>query len=71
MLQRRRFEYRDEKSNKFWEVTVAAETVTVRYGRIGSDGTTQDKTYGSAAEAMAAAEKQIGEKLKKGYAEVG
>jgi predicted DNA-binding WGR domain protein len=71
MSQLRRFEYTDAKSNKFWEVSVAEATVTVRYGRIGTDGQTQVKSYESTAEAMAAAEKQIAEKVKKGYREIG
>jgi predicted DNA-binding WGR domain protein len=66
----RRLEYSDPKSKKFWEVSVSGKAVTVRYGRIGADGRAQTKAYGSLAAAMAAAEKQIAEKLKKGYREI-
>jgi len=31
----RRFEFAEESSNKFWEVTVSDNTLTVRFGRIG------------------------------------
>jgi predicted DNA-binding WGR domain protein len=71
MSQPRRFEYTDAKSNEFWEVTVAEATVTVRCGHLATDGQTQVKSYGSAAEAAAAAEKLIAEKVKKGYCEIG
>lgn len=65
----RRFEYTDGKSNKFWENTVTGNSVTVTYGRIGTDGQTQVKKYATPAEAKAAAEKQIAEKVRKGYRE--
>jgi predicted DNA-binding WGR domain protein len=71
MAKARRFEFTDEKSNKFWEVSVTAATVTVRYGRIGSEGQSQVKTHPSSADAEAAAEKQIQQKTKSGYREVG
>jgi len=66
----RRFEFTDAKSNKFWEITIKAKTVTVQYGRIGTDGQTQFKEYATPAEAKTAAEKQMAEKVKKGYREV-
>ena len=71
MPKSRRFEFIDATSNKFWEVSVAAAAVTVHYGRIGTDGQTKVKSYDSPAEAKAAAEKQIAEKVKKGYHEIG
>jgi predicted DNA-binding WGR domain protein len=67
----RRFEYTDAKSNKFWEISVVGKKVTVRYGRIGTEGQVQVKNYDSPAEAKRAAEKQIAEKVKKGYSEIG
>jgi len=66
----RRFEYTDAKSNKFWEVIVTGKQVTVRYGRIGTEGQTQVKAHAAPAEAKAAAEKLIAEKVRKGYTEV-
>jgi uncharacterized protein (TIGR02996 family) len=42
----------------------------VRYGRFGTDGQVQTKTFASAEKAETAAEKIIAEKVKKGYAEV-
>lgn len=66
----RRFEYTDTKSSKFWTVSVAGKTVAVRYGRIGTNGQEQVKIHASPLAAAAAAEKQVSEKLKKGYREI-
>ena len=41
----RRFEYQDDKSSKFWEVTQDGGTVTVRYGKTGTAGQTQEKVF--------------------------
>ena len=66
----RRFEYKDAKSHKFWEIHVEGDAFTVRYGRFGTNGQTQTKTFASAAQAQAQAEKMIRSKTKKGYDEV-
>ena len=42
----------------------------MRYGRIGTEGQTQVKAHAAPAEAKVAAEKQIAEKVQKGYREV-
>ena len=55
----RRFEYRDDKSAKFWSVAVSGATMTVSYGRIGSDGQTKRKDFDDEAKANAEAEKLI------------
>ncbi|WP_200816857.1 WGR domain-containing protein [Planktothrix sp. PCC 11201] len=60
-------ELSDDKSHKFYEVTVNGLTVTFGYGRIGTTGQTEKSTYGSPRKAQAAAQKKINEKLKKGY----
>lgn len=65
----RYFEFVDGKSSKFWEVSVNGNDVTVRYGRIGTDGQTNTKTLDSAQSAQAHAEKLIAQKTGKGYAE--
>ncbi len=65
----RYFEFVEGKSSKFWEITVDDTEVTVRYGRIGSDGTSKVKTFSDAAAAADHAEKLIGEKTEKGYVE--
>jgi len=65
----RYFEFREGKSNKFWEVSVKATEVTVRYGRIGTDGTSKVKEFADPAAADAHAAKLIAQKIGKGYVE--
>jgi predicted DNA-binding WGR domain protein len=65
----RRFEFSDEKSAKFWEVSLADCTVTVCYGKIGTAGQTKDKLFPGVEEAIKHAEKLIREKTNKGYVE--
>ena len=67
---RRRFEYVDGRSCKFWESTVSGIRVTVTFGRIGTAGQSQVKTFHTADEAARHAAKLIAAKVKKGYAEV-
>ncbi|MBP2473320.1 putative DNA-binding WGR domain protein [Crossiella equi] len=55
-------------SHKFYEVTVAGTDVTISYGRIGEPGTVRSTSYPDAGKAVKAAEKKIGEKVRKGYA---
>lgn len=52
---------------KFWECVVSGETVTCRWGKVGSDGQTKSKDYASEAAAQKDADKQIAAKQKKGY----
>ena len=54
-------------AHKFYEVTVTGCEVIIRYGRIGTNGTIQNKTYPTAEKATAEANKKIKQKLKKGY----
>ena len=67
----RRFELVEGSSSKFWEVAVSGDALTVRYGRIGTNGQTQTKSFASAAKAQAEHDKLIREKTGKGYVEVG
>lgn len=67
----RRFEFSEGTSNKFWEVFQDGKSVTVRFGRIGTDGQTQVKAHASEAEALKVLEKLIKEKTGKGYVEAG
>ena len=66
----RRFEFVEGTSSKFWEVTTDGREVTVRYGRIGSNGQTQTKSFTSDAAANTYALRQISAKLAKGYREL-
>ena len=65
----RRFECIAGTSSKFWEVSQQDQQVTVRYGRIGTTGQTQIKSFPSADAAHRHAQQQIDAKLRKGYVE--
>lgn len=65
----RTFQFSDAKSHKFWNIEVTGKSYTVTYGRVGSAGQTQTKEFAGPAQAEAAAEKLIKEKLAKGYHE--
>ncbi|MEV5561103.1 WGR domain-containing protein [Nonomuraea wenchangensis] len=56
-------------SAKFWAVRQDGAELHIRYGRLGTAGQTQIKSFGSAAVATAAADKLVAEKLRKGYTE--
>lgn len=66
----RRFEFRDGSSNKFWQISVTGSELQVSYGKLGTAGQTQSKSFASAGAAQAEHDKLIAEKTKKGYAEV-
>ena len=64
------FEYTDEVSNKFWEITLEAKQVSVTYGRIGIDNPHQvNKEFDTEEKAQKFTETKIREKDKKGYIE--
>lgn len=65
----RRFEFVGGSSAKFWEITVDGSTVTVRFGRLGTDGQTQTKQFASPAEAGSHVDKVVAQKVGKGYVE--
>jgi DNA ligase-1 len=66
---RRRFEFVQGSSSKFWQITVQGTEVSVVYGRIGTDGQTNTKQFSTASDAVKHSEKLIREKMAKGYAE--
>ena len=65
----RRFELVEGSSSKFWEVARDGCAVTVRYGRIGSDGQAKTKEFASEELAQRHADGLIEEKVAKGYRE--
>ena len=67
---RRRFQFVEGTSSKFWEIQIRGAETVVRFGRIGSDGQASVKTFPDATAAAKFAEKVIREKLAKGYQEV-
>lgn len=70
-MSRREFQFKDDKSDKFWNIELNGDSFAVNYGRSGTAGQTKEKTFESAAKAQAEHDKQIASKLKKGYAEIG
>ena len=67
----RHFEFKDNKSSKFWEISEAGGSVTVRYGKTGTAGQSQDKAFSDPSAASKHVQKLIAEKLGKGYVEQG
>jgi predicted DNA-binding WGR domain protein len=65
------FVYRDEKSNKFWSIEVTGSSFTVTFGRVGTAGQTQEKSFADETTCWKEADKLIAEKIKKGYMEQG
>jgi uncharacterized protein (TIGR02996 family) len=65
----RTFEYSDATSHKFWNIDLGGKSFTVTYGRIGSTGQKQVKTFASEAAAQKEHDKLVKEKLTKGYRE--
>lgn len=66
----RRYEFSEGNSSKFWEVQVVGSDLSVRFGRIGTNGQITMKNCGDAAAAMRERDKLIREKTGKGYVEV-
>jgi predicted DNA-binding WGR domain protein len=60
--------YAEGTSNKFWAAAIDGQKLIIRFGRIGTKGQTQIKTFESIEAAQAEKEKMIKEKLGKGYA---
>jgi DNA ligase 1 len=63
----RRFEFTEGNSNKFWEVSVRGTDVMVRYGRIGTAGQVNIKSFPDGQAAAKHVEKMVREKIGKGY----
>ncbi|EMO14840.1 WGR domain protein [Leptospira santarosai str. CBC523] len=63
--------FKDDKSDKFWNIEVDETSFTVTYGKTGTIGQTQTKSFDDEKKCLKEAEKLLAEKLKKGYVEVG
>jgi len=63
------FEYHDDKSAKFWEIRTDGTDVTVRFGKVGTQGQSQTKSFPDAAAMQRHVNKLIEEKSAKGYVE--
>lgn len=67
----RRFELIEGTASKFWEVEQSDTELNIRWGRIGTAGQSQTKSFADAAKAATALTKLVAEKAGKGYSEVG
>jgi predicted DNA-binding WGR domain protein len=66
---RKHLKYIDGTADKFWQIEAHDLTFTVTYGKTGTSGTTQTKTFESADFCKELVAKLVAEKLKKGYLE--
>ena len=65
-----RWIFQEGSSNKFWECADKDNVTLVRYGKVGSKGTLQQKTLTDDVEAAEFLKKEILGKIKKGYVRV-
>jgi DNA ligase-1 len=65
----RYFEFTDDTSNKFWEISQSGNSLTTRWGRIGSTGQNKTKTFADEKAAANAVAKLIEQKTDEGYVE--
>lgn len=70
MGEKRRFEFTEGGSSKFWEIWRDGTEVRTRYGRIGSDGQTTVKAEADEEKAKKLHDKLVKEKTAKGYVPV-
>lgn len=64
------FEFKDEKSSKFWEISIQGTSLSVRYGKIGADGKATEKNFDTPEVTQKEYDKLVKEKDKKGYIEI-
>ncbi len=69
-LSRREFLLDDGRARKFWNIELDGATHTVRFGRAGSAGQTQTKTFATKEAAEKSYEKLIAGKIRQGYEEI-
>ena len=55
----RTFQFSDAKSHKFWNIEVTGTYSEVTFGKVGTAGQRQRKTFATAAEAQADADRLI------------
>jgi predicted DNA-binding WGR domain protein len=66
---KRRFEFQEGTSSKFWEVELLDKEVKTTWGRIGSGGQSKTKSFADAGKARSEYNKLVQEKTGKGYKE--
>jgi predicted DNA-binding WGR domain protein len=65
----RRFEFVGGNSAKYWEISQQSQSVSVRYGRLGTPGQLQVKDFPSEDAAKEHVARLVAAKQKKGYQE--
>ncbi|WP_437193294.1 WGR domain-containing protein [Planctomicrobium sp. SH527] len=60
-------EFSDGSSHKFWKIELSGHEFTVTFGKIGTSGQTQTKSFSNNDEARKSYDKLVAEKTKKGY----
>lgn len=68
---KKHLKYIDGTSDKFWQIEVTNNSFTVTYGKNGTSGVSQIKSFDTNEACLKAAEKLLAEKIKKGYSENG
>lgn len=68
---KKHLKYIDGTSDKFWQIEAAGNQFAVTYGKNGTTGISQTKSFDTDEKCMQAAEKLLNEKIKKGYSENG
>jgi DNA ligase 1 len=66
---KRRFEFVEGTSRKFWEIETLGSEVHIQFGRIGTAGQAVSKSFPDEAAAAKHADKTMQEKMAKGYIE--
>lgn len=66
----RRFEFSEGTSDKFWQIDLSGNSFTVTWGKIGTNGQTQTKSFNTPQKALAEHDKLVKAKVNKGYTEV-
>lgn len=67
---KRRFEFQEGNSSKFWEVEIKGSSVTTWWGKLGTAGQSKTKEFDSPEKARKEHDKLVAEKTDKGYEEV-
>jgi predicted DNA-binding WGR domain protein/cell wall assembly regulator SMI1 len=67
----RSLEFHEGSSNKFWTIKLDGSKHIIEFGRVGTKGQQQSKSFDSPGAAREAFDKLVAEKLKKGYHDVG
>jgi predicted DNA-binding WGR domain protein len=66
----RYFEFRDDRSEKFWEIELGTASLVTRWGKIGTNGQSKGKGFADDEAAQKAYGKLVAEKIKEGYVEL-